>query len=393
MIDTIFIAMSGLQGYQRGLRVIANNTANLNTPGFKGSALQFADMFYANNGYGLGSYQSGQYGFGLNTLGTTINFKPGQLQNTGNALDLAVDGQGLFVLRDSAGNIHFTRAGQFEFNADGVLVSSATGEQVMALDAQGNLTPIDLTTQRTQAATATTNVTFRGNLTTGAATSTVGSVRVYDAAGSAHTLSVRFDQVTGTPGSWTVTLLDGTTEVGSGQIAFLNGRTDPAHATVALTYAPAGQTPTTLTLDFTNNVTSSDGGTSSTLVMDTANGYPPGSLVGTAFDTAGTLVLSYSNGQKVNSSRLALGNFSSQDAVESLGNNEFAAKDGLGWLIGRPEQAGFGPVRSGMLELSNVDLSQQFSDLVIMQRGYQASSQVVSTASEMINELFGMRSK
>src|SRR4051794_22833120 len=116
MLNSIYIGMSGLQGYSQGLRVIANNTANLNTPGFKGSTLQFADMFYSNNRTQAGPGGMMQVGYGLNTAGTVLNFQQGELRQTGNSLDLAVDGQGLFTVKDASGDLHYTRAGQFSFN-------------------------------------------------------------------------------------------------------------------------------------------------------------------------------------------------------------------------------------------------------------------------------------
>lgn len=389
MIDTIYIAMSALLGYQRGLRVIANNTANLNTPGFKSSSLSFADMFYTTTG---GAGTTGQYGSGLNTLGTILNFGQGRFQNTGNNLDLAVDGSGLFVLRSADGKTLYSRAGQFMFDADGVLVSAVTGEQVMGIDASGALVPISIANQRVNPASPTGTVTFKGNLSSTTTTNTI-NVTVIDRAGSSHTLSVKLDAVAGTPGAWDVTVTDGATTVGTGRIAFINGQPDPANSRVSLTYAVPGQDPIPLTLDFSTNVTSFDSGSISTLTMAKQDGYPPGTLTGTSFDTTGTLVLTYSNGQTVKSTRLALARFSSIDAVEQVGDNLFAATDGSAWELGRSGEGGFGTVRSGMLEISNVDLAQQFSDLVIMQRGFQASSQVVSTANEMLAELFGMRGK
>jgi flagellar hook protein FlgE len=389
MIDTIYIAVTGLNGYQNGLRVIANNTANLNTPGFKGSSLQFADMFHASGNSGGGS----AYGYGLSTIGTVLNFQQGELQNTGNGLDLAVDGLGLFALRDASGNIHYTRDGQFAFDASGMLVSTVTGEQVLAFDAAGNLIPITIANMQTNAARPTGTIVFGGNLSSTASTQNVGNVVVVDAAGTAHTLTVRFTAVAGTPGSWDITLLDGGTEVGTGRLQFLSGRPDPANAMVAITYTPTGGAPVPLTLDFSNNVTSFDSGSQTTLSMKSQDGFGPGELIGATFDAAGVLQLSYSNGQKVKGSRLALGRFSSLDAVVAVGNNEFEVTDGRAWQTGAAGEQGFGAVRAGKIEKSNVDLSQEFSDLVIMQRGYQASSQVVSTANDMLGELFAMRSR
>ena len=102
MLGSIYVAMSGLQGYSQGLRLIANNTANINTPGFKSSSLGFADLFYSTRDLDAGLMQIGH---GLTTTGTCLNFKQGELRQTGNSLDLAIDGQGLFTLQDEGGNL------------------------------------------------------------------------------------------------------------------------------------------------------------------------------------------------------------------------------------------------------------------------------------------------
>ncbi|AXV76805.1 MULTISPECIES: flagellar hook protein FlgE [Ralstonia solanacearum species complex] len=395
MLDSIYIAMTGLHGYEEALRVISNDTTNMNTPGFKGSALQFSDLFYTNGGQSAqgGGHTASQLGFGLNTVGTLLNFKQGQMQTTGNDLDLAVDGQGLFVLKAADGSLRYTRDGQFKFNTDGNLISSTTGEQVMALDSTGSLAPVSIAALKTSAAKPTTTVTFSGNLPSTSTGQTVGSVTVIDAAGGTHTLSAKLAPVSGKLGSWTVTLLDGTTTVGSGTIAFVNGKPAPANATVSLTYTPIGQSSMPLTLDFSNNVTSFDSGGQSTLAVASQDGYAAGNLTKTTFDSTGTLVLTYANGQIAKGAQLALGRFSSPDAVEAVGNNEFKVVNGRAWEMGVAGAGAFGTLHSGMVENSNVDLSQEFSNLVIMQRGYQASSQVVSTANDMLSELFSMRGK
>jgi flagellar hook protein FlgE len=391
MIDSIYIALSGLRGYQTGLRVISNNASNLNTPGFKSSSLQFGDLYYSGGNVGGGTQASGQYGYGLSTLGTSFDFHQGQLQSTGKDLDLAVDGQGFFVLRDADGKVHYTRDGQFAFNNDGVLVSTATGEEVMAFAGDGALGPISVAALRENAAKATANITFQGNLSSTATSAIVDTVSVIDGAGSSHTLSVRLEAASDSPGTWNVTVLDGTTTVGTGQIAFVNGQPDPERSKVSVTYTPAGRSPCPLTLDFSSDVTSYDSGSRSTVTMASQDGQAAGSLVGTKFGEDGVLSLSYSNGQTVEGPRLALATFTSPDAIGSIGANEFEAKDPRAWRTGAAGDSGLGSVSAGMVESSNVDLSQEFSDLIIMQRGYQASSQVISTVNEMLAELFAMR--
>jgi flagellar hook protein FlgE len=392
MLDSIYVGMTGLQGYSQGLRVIANNTANINTPGFKSSSLQFADMFYSNNNGGAGSGTM-QVGYGLNTAGTVLNFEQGELRQTGNSLDLAIDGQGLFTVQDSSGNLHYTRAGQFSFNPEGVLVSRVDGSKVMGLDANGTMRDIAIAGLSTAEGKATTTVQFMGNLSSTAADATAGSVKVIDSVGGEHMLSVRLTNSTATPGTWTVELLDGTTVVDSDSIVFSNGRPTAGTSKVSMSYTPAGLAAIPLTLDFSTDVTSFASSNLSTLAFKSQDGYTPGALTGVSFDMLGTMILAYSNGQTVKGMRLAMGRFDSLDAVASSGNNQFDATNSLAWHVGMAGDRGFGSIRSGMVELSNVDLSQEFSDLVIMQRGYQASSQVISTANDMLQELFAMKGK
>lgn len=393
MLESIYVGMTGLLGYSRGLRVIANNTANLNTPGFKGSSVQFADLFYSrgNLSGGIGGQNYSQLGYGLDTKGTTLSFAQGELRQTGNDLDVAVDGAGLFTLQDAKGSITYTRAGQFQFNADGVLVSKSNGGKVMAYDGVGNLAPISLANARVNAGRATSSVRFNGNLSSTETDQTVGSIQVVDSAGGPHTLSARFTKADAGTTEWSVQILDGTTDVGKGTIAFADGKPKAGASSVSFTYSPAGSAAMPITLDFGTNVTSFASASTSTLAAASHDGYAPGSLTKAAFDETGTLVLSYSNGQTVKGPRLALGRFDSVDAVGSVGSNEFEALDGRSWHAGVATEGAFGTVRSGVIEISNVDLSQEFSDLVVMQRGYQASSQVISTANDMLQELFAMK--
>jgi flagellar hook protein FlgE len=393
MLASIYIGMTGLTGYSDGLRVIANNTTNMNTPGFKGASLQFSDLFYGNPSGGAGT-GTGQQGFGLNTNGTVLNFQQGEMRQTSNDLDLAIDGQGMFTLQDAQGKIHYTRAGQFQFNGDGVLIDRTSGDTVMGLASDNSLTKITLANALVNHGQATHVIKFEGNLPSSVASQSVNGVTVFDAAGGQHTLSVQLTSTNGNPANgWTVDLMDGATKVGSGQIVFNNGTPVPASATVSLNYTPPGQAAVPLVLDFSSNVTSFASGNVSTLAMQSQDGFGPSGMTATTFDNTGTLVITYANGQTAKGARLALGRFDSADAVKADGANEFDAVDQGAWHVGTAGSATFGSVSAKMLELSNVDLSREFSDLVIMQRGYQASSQIVSTANDMLQELFSMKGK
>lgn len=394
MIDSILTAESGLRGFQQGLRTISNNTANLNTPGFKSARSQFADLAGGTDGTNdAGNAHFNQAGRGLSVLGTTVNFARGDLRSTSHPLDLAIDGQGFFTFKASNGEIRYSQDGQFKFDKDGMLVSVTTEEQVMALNASGNLVPISLTDTETTAAQATTVIKFAGNLSSTATTDSIANVTVIDSSGSTHTLTLGFQPDAAAPGSWTVTLNDGSTIVGASTLKFSNGQAVSGSDVLTFSYAPTGATATSIDLDFSSNVTSFDSGSTSTLAVASQNGLAFGTLTGKAFDSTGTLVLTYSNGKTVKSGQLALAQFDSPDNVEELSNNQYAAKNGVAWRQGVAGSGQFGVIQSSMLEGSNVDLSQEFSDLVIMQRGYQASSQVISTASDMLTALFGIMSK
>lgn len=394
MLDSIYIGMSGLQGYSKGLKVIANNTANLNTPGFKSSTLAFSDMFYSDgDGTPYGHNTTGSNGHGLATGQTVLNFKAGELRQTGNSLDLAIDGNGLFTLKDESGKLHYTRAGQFEFNADGILVNRTDGMKVMGL-ANGNLSEITINGARTLGGKASTVVKFINNLSTLVPDYTMSNVKVIDSAGGEHTLTVKLTNTSATtPGSWKVDISENNVALGSGQIIFQGGQPVPASSKVSFNYAPAGTTASTVTLDFSTDVTSLASSSLSNLAFSSQDGYSAGTLTSAAFDAKGSLVLSYSNGQTSKGSKLSLSRFETLDAVEAVGGNLFDSSNDASWHKGVASENGFGSVKSGMIEISNVDLSKEFSDLVIMQRGYQASSQIITTANEMLQELFAMKGK
>ena len=394
MLDSIAIAETGMKGYETALLTISNNTANMNTPGFKGSTTEFADLAFGNGSLGEDGGQGsfGQPGMGLETLGTTLDFSQGEFQSTSDPLDLAVNGNGFFMTRDAEGNTHYTKDGEFKFDDSGTLVSTTTGEKVLAMDSSGALSPISIAGLNTSLPKTTTTVTFSGNLSSTATTDTISSVTVIDPSGTSHSLEVTLTPVTGTAGSWTVALLDGATTVGTSTLKFTGNQVTPGDGALSFTYTPAGGSAMPLTLDFSSNVTSTDTGGTSSLAVASQDGYASGTLTGETFDDTGTLTLTYSNNQSVKGQQLALAQFSSTDDVEAVGNSEFKSK-GDPWQTGVAGSPQFGSIESSEIEGSNVDLSREFSNLVIMQRGYQASSQIVSTASDMLTALFGMMPK
>lgn len=398
MLDSIFIGMSGLMGYSRGLRVIANNTANINTPGFKGASLQFGDVF--SNGLGsesMSNRDSAGIGQGVTTYSTSLDFSQGELRQSGNDLDLAIDGQGLFTLRDKLGNTLYTRDGEFKFNDEGFLVTKSGDANVVARDADGKLVDISLAGLRTSLPKATANITFRGNLASdsgGTSTHTLTDVVAIDAVGTEHKLTVQFELLppSGNVFQWKVTVKDGASSLGEGTLMFIGTEIDAARSKITIDH-PFGATSTPLVLDFSSDVRFVDSGGNKTLTNSGQDGYRAGDLTQVTFDADGVMNLKYANGQTAKGARLLLGNFQSIDAIRSAGDNLFEPVDATKWDFGNAQTGAFGAIRSKVVEISNVDLSSEFSDLVIMQRGYQASSQVVSTANEMLQQLFSLKGR
>lgn len=392
MLDSINVGASGLMGHQQGLRAIANNTSNMNTPGFKSSTLGFADLFYASSPGSNGN--SVRLGHGMSPTGTQLNFSQGEMRQTGGDFDLAMDGEGFFTLRTEQGLTRYTRAGAFQFDADGVFVNRADGSKVLGIGGDGSLREITLDGLRLSSGRPTASVRFTGNLSSTLAQQTVGGVKVYDALGQEHTLTLKLTSTDpAQPGNWHAELMEGNTSVGTAEIAFVDGRPTAATSKPTFSYTPAGGAAQQLVLDLSSDVTSFAAGSLSTLAMASQDGYAPGNLTKVAFDATGTLVATYANGQTAKGARLALGRFTTPDAVEDLGGNLFGEAGGIPWLVGVAGEGGFGSLHAGMLEMSNVDLSREFTDLVVMQRGYQAASQVISTANDMLQELFGMKHK
>jgi flagellar hook protein FlgE len=322
-------------------------------------------------------------------LPSAVDFAQGQINQTGSDLDVAIDGRGFFVLKDDAGNLLYSRDGRFNFDDKGVLVNT-DGAHVQALGSDGALHDISLEGVRTNPASASTTVKLGGTLSTADTTKVVSGINVTDAAGGSHTLSIEFKNNTAaTAGSWTVTVKEGSTVVATGEVRFASGLLDPAYAKVAFTYSPAGVAPLPLTVALDAGTTSAASG-SSTLSVSSIDGWGVGTLKNASFDASGKLSITYSNGQKASPQTLALANFGTTGDLEQASGTSFRSK--------RPDAAVLGvadgtasTIAAESLEGSNVDLSRQFSAIIVTQRGYQASSELISTANQMLDTLMHMK--
>jgi len=394
MLDSIYIGMTGLTNFSKGLTAIGNNVANLNTVGFKGSELNFLDLYYRYSDSGSNDQQSSPYaqGGGVSVGSTSMRFEAGQVSQTSNDLDVAIDGNGFFILNQD-GKTLYTRAGQFTVDDAGYLTCRDDGAQVYGVSG-GSLVEINIGGQRSNAPHATATVNLQNSLSVTDTSFDVSNITVYDTLGMAHQLTLHIvNDTANTSGRWTFDLLENSATVGSGEILY-SGEGVPlaGYETVSVTYDPKnGATASQITFDFSKTNSYSSAGSS--LSVASQDGYAAGFLIKTAIDTDGNLILSYSNGQTVNSQQLALAWFDNLAALQSEGGKRFTVLGETRRIVGAPGELSLGKLKTASVELSNVDLAKEFSNLIIIQRGYQASSQILSAANEMIQQLGDIRGK
>lgn len=386
MIDSIFVAMSGLDGHQRGLKVISNNVANMNTTGFKSTGVSFADVF----NQGVGQDAVGQ---GVDASRTMLNLHAGEQSQTGRDLDLSVSGDGFFMVEAPNGDRQYTRAGATEFNSEGLLVKRGTDVKMLGEAADGTLGAVSIAGMKLSAPKATTKVVLSGNLSSTATEHAITSLVVYGKDGAAHTLELKLasDTVTA-PGVWKMKAMEGTTEVGSAEITFNGSLPAPGSSPVALALAFDPASPDKIDIELDSDVTSFSSGTTSTLAVKNQDGWGLGEIATLKFDEHGVLKVGYSNGQTADGSRLVFAQLPDDAAVEQAGDGLFVYRSAQQPRIRYAGENGL-KLSGQALELSNVDLTEEFSTLILMQRGYQASSQVLSTANDMLQELFEMKGR
>lgn len=393
MLDTIYIGMSGLTSFSKGLSNISSNVANLNTTGFKGSELQFLDLFYQrqlSSGYasdGNGHYQ----GSGVKAGESSIKFTQGDFRQTGNDLDAAITGNGFFVVKKD-NKTFFTRAGQFEIDNAGNLVTRDDGALVQGYSGT-SLKNINISGNRSVPASATTQVRLSDTLSINDATFDLSNLTIIDSLGKEHAVTISFVNNNATvAGQWTFTIKEGTTTLSTGAITYSgSGVPVPGQEQFTFTFAPTGAISNQVTIDFSN--TNALSASSSSIKLSSQNGIKAGFLTKTALDSNGYLVLSYSNGQTNQFQQLALANVDNLSSLTPVGGNRFSQNGKAKLVISTAGNMGLGTLQVSGVELSNVDLAREFSELIVVQRGYQASSQVISAANEMIQQLGDIRGR
>jgi flagellar hook protein FlgE len=372
--------------------VTGNNIANVNTTGFKSSQTTFQDtlsQLVQSAGAPQGSNggtNPAQVGLGVRLSGIATNFGQGPTQNTGRTTDLMIQGDGFFVVRSGNEQL-YTRAGSFSFDTDGRL--TASGGRVVqgwmadangVINTNGGAVDINLPIGAQVPAKATTQAKFSGNLpadTTDTNPITV-SIPGYDVQGNQITVSAAFTKVS--PTQWTA-------------IVSHSGNASTAQT---INFAADGSTPTPSTVVFNGitvdltAVTSYAG--SKTVTATSQNGAQTGSLQAYTISPDGTLVGVFSNGLKQSLGQIAMANFNNPPGLEKVGDSMYRTTVNSGVAqLGSPGSGGRGTLQGNALEMSNVDLAQEFTNLVIAQRGFQANSRVITTSDELLQDLVNLK--
>ena len=462
MMRSLYSGVSGLQNHQVRMDVIGNNVSNVNTNGFKRGRVNFQDMISqqmsgaAKPTDELGGVNPKEVGLGM-TIATIENvFTQGNLQTTGISTDLAIQGNGYFVMK-SGEESFYTRNGAFGLDSDGTLVNPANGMRVqgwMAEDINGQMmvrtaaTPTDLIIPvgSKDPAKETTNVNFACNLNKNTPEILEGASpedivkgtwgteqKIYDSFGNEHMLSVSFTRVVGNPNQWraevhvdpdnadftqtrvglgTTDGVENTFLVNFDNFGALESVTDSAgnvsnlEGEIVLTTSftvPDSNTdengnPYRQTLNinlgtigsFKDTITQS--ASKSTTKAFYQDGYTLGYLDNFKIDSSGIITGVYSNGTNRTIGQIAMATFANDRGLEKAGDNTYIESNNSGMArIGESGIAGKGTLMAGALEMSNVDLSEQMTDMIVTQRGFQANSKTIQTADTLLETVLSLK--
>jgi flagellar hook protein FlgE len=393
------VALTGLNAATQDLAVVSNNLANSATVGFKGSRAEFGDI-YAATQTGVSSTAVGN---GVSVTTVAQQFSQGNVETTGNSLDLAINGNGFFTV-SNAGALSYTRDGEFQLNNAGQVVTATGGAlQVYAPLPTGGfntggLSNLTLTTNEsapqatanasvtaTLPANATPPITTPFDPTDSTSYTDTTSMTVYDSLGAAHTASLYF--IKGAAANdWSVqTYVDGNA-VGTPQDLQYSSSgvlTNPANGQVALpAYTPAtGAADLNMTFNFAQTQQTGDTFAVTAVSQD---GFTTGTLTGINIDSSGVVQASFTNGRSVDLGQVAMANFANNQGLQQDGDASWTATTASGSVVqGIAGGSGFGSIQSGALEESNVDTTSALVDMITAQRDFQANAQMIQTQDQI----------
>lgn len=445
MMRSLYSAVSGLKAHQTRMDVIGNNIANVNTVAYKSQSMTFSEVFYQttqtasgpNAESGKGGTNAMQIGLGssVGSISTAISTE-GASERTDNPYDLAISGSSFFIV-NSAGNTYFTRAGNFKVDESGALVTSAGAKvQGWQVDENGEVVKDRVSDLYVSSPKftytmpqVTTAVSASGNINASSKEDVTTTLNFYDSLGNSYqaTVTLKYE---GTTGDTTTYTLEGNAVSKNGEATDLQiSMADPQRISFNSLTGASLTDNANLSLSITD--TSADGkwniesigtnaGASSTLQFDASGltmiadktaitsalgiknpttglmeggGKAVGKMTYVGIDNSGCIVASYSNGDTKTIGQIAVTSFSNPAGLEKIGENLYAATLNSGEFdgIGEDVTATDGKITSGVLEMSNVDLSSEFTSMITTQRGYQANSRIITVSDSMLEELINLK--
>lgn len=408
------IALTGLNAANQDLSVTANNLANVATVGFKGSRTEFSDLFSSTQS----GVSSTAVGNGVAVTEVAQQFSQGDIETTGNNLDLAISGNGFFVT-SNAGALEYTRDGEFQTNNAGDVVTASganlqvypplsTGGYNTGALANLSVDSGDSAPNATTTASLTANLDANDTVPTDYAADPVAatvspsdansynnttSMTVYDSLGAAHTASVYFTKTASN--TWLASVYVDGNSVGNQTLTYnsAGALTSPTGGGSTFTYDAAqglstGANNMSMTFNF-SNVTQYGEAFGVTAVNQ--NGYTTGLLTGISIDATGVVQAQYTNGNSVDLGQIAMANFANPQGLQQLGDNSWAATQSSGEPVqGVGGGSGFGTIASGSLEESNVDTTTSLVDMITAQRDFQANAQMIQTENQISQTVIGI---
>jgi flagellar hook protein FlgE len=416
-MSSFSIALSGLTADSSALDVVGNNLANLNTTGYKDSTVSFYDLLQQSVAGG-----STQIGGGVSAPQTERVFTQGSIQATGGNFDAAINGNGFFVVQNPAGATLYTRAGNFQLNAQGDLIT-ATGQMVQGwsslngvVNTSGPTGNITIPSNALQTPSATLNMALSINLNAAAVSGQPSAsfstpIQVVDSLGETHDLTVNFTEQSA--GNWNyevdipgADLTSGTagtpSSVATGSLTFdangnLTSPAAPAQIPLSITGLADGANDLNINWNLATN-----NGTGTPLVTQFANtsavsastqdGVPASQVTSVSIANGGAITAQFSDGSQVVVGQLALASVSNPDSLIATGQNNYeVGADTATPVIGVPGTGTLGAVEGGSLEASTVDIATEFTNLIVYQNSYEANSKVISTLDQMTQNLLQLQ--
>lgn len=390
------IATSGLNAISQQLGAISNNIANTGTVGYKSGRAEFSALYA----------QSQPLGVGVTGVTQSIT-RGGNIISSSNSLDLAISGNGFFVVRDTTGTTSYTRAGYFGTDKDGNLVNNlGMNMQGYPVDSKGNLqvgTVSNLSIKSGSIpAKATSGVGFTANFDANAKAPTTTfdptidtsynntyTTQVFDSLGREHTLTQYFVKSDTVDNQWKVHYyMDGqhltNTDIKFGPNGSIENFNDSTTST-DLSYNPTGAAEIKIKLNYAGTT---QYGSDFSVSRNQGDGYASGERTGQQVDEKGNVYATFSNGERMLQGQLIIANFANPNGLQSQDGTTWAQTGSSGApLIGAPGSGLLGYIKSNALEESNVDLTSELVGLMSAQRNYQANTKVISTNDNMMNAL------